>query len=133
MAGPATAAAVRCPICRTGGSAPSRPLPPVGALFGDGAFGGVAAPAQIHRLDADRILRRPWHADNIERLMGNKGHPVVHPNAHHFAFISPFPEAMTDEIGAPARDPEGFDRRAFLSRIDRRILDFFNTVLPDEG
>ena len=106
---------------------------PVGALFGEGAFAGVAAPAQIHRLDADRILQRPWHADNIERLMGTRGYPVVHPDAHHFAFISPFPAAMTDAIGAPARDPEGFDRRAFLSRIDRRILDFFKTALPDEG
>ena len=103
---------------------------PVGALFGEGAFSGVAAPAQIHRLDADRVLRRPWHADNIVRLMGKRGHPIVHPGAHHFAFIAPFPVAMTGEIGAPARDPEGFDRRAFLSRIDRQILDFFERALP---
>ena len=102
---------------------------PVGALFGEGAFSGVTAPAQIHRLDADRVLRRPWHAENIGRLMGKRGHPVVHPDAHHFAFISPFPAAMTGEIGAPARDPEGFDRPAFLSRIDRQILYFFDTVL----
>ena len=32
---------------------------PVGALFGDGAFAGVRVPAQIHHLEADRILRRP--------------------------------------------------------------------------
>ncbi len=101
---------------------------PVGALFGEGAFAGVTAPAQIHRLDADLVLRRPWHADNIVPLMGDKARQIAHPKAHHFAFISPFPAAMTGEIGAPARDPEGFDRRAFLSRIDRQILGFFDTV-----
>ena len=132
-----------CAYGRSGTAAPG-PLPdlsdrrvravaavaPVGALFGDGAFADGKAPAQIHRLGADRVLRRPWHAENIARLMGNRAHLAVHPQAHHFAFISPFPAAMTGEIGAPARDPAGFDRRAFLSRIDRRILDFFDAVLP---
>ena len=42
---------------------------PVGALFGDGAFSGVAVPAQIHRLEADRVLREPWHAENIAALI----------------------------------------------------------------
>ena len=102
---------------------------PVGAIFGDGAFAGVKAPAQIHRLGADRVLRRPWHAENIARLMGDRAHLAVHPEAHHFAFISPFPAEITGETGAPARDPKGFDRRAFLSRIDRRLLDFFDAVL----
>ena len=101
---------------------------PVGALFGPGAFADVSAPAQIHRLGRDRILRRPWHADNIARLMGGKARLLVHPEAHHFAFIAPFPAALAGEVGAPARDPPGFDRRAFLARIDRQILAFFATV-----
>ncbi len=102
---------------------------PVGALFGPGAFAGVAAPAQLHRLGRDRVLRRPWHEDNIVRLMGDRARPIVHPQAHHFAFIAPFPAALVDEVGPPARDPPGFDRRAFLARIDRQILAFFDTVL----
>ena len=103
---------------------------PVGALFGAGAFAGVGAPAQIHRLGADRVLRRPWHADNIAALMGEKARLVVHPEAHHFAFIAPVPPMLTGRIGEPALDPPGFDRRAFLSRIDGRILDFLDEVLP---
>ena len=85
--------------------------------------------AQIHRLGADRILRRPWHADSIVKLMGSSARLVVHPKAHHFAFISPFPDALLDEVGAPARDPAGFDRNAFLSRIDGLIVRFFEDVL----
>ena len=104
---------------------------PVGALFGPDAFAGVAAPAQIHRLGRDRVLRRPWHADNIVQLMGGKARLAVHPEAHHFAFIAPFPAALVDQVGEPARDPPGFDRRAFLDRIDRQILSFLHRVLPD--
>lgn len=103
---------------------------PVGALFGPGAFAGAGARAQIHRLGRDRVLRRPWHADNIVRLMGGRARPVVHPEAHHFAFIAPFPAALADEVGEPARDPPGFDRRAFLARIDRRIVAFLGAALP---
>ena len=103
---------------------------PVGALFGDDAFSGVAVPAQVHRLEADRVLREPWHAENIVRLMGDHARLVVHPMAHHFAFISPFPPALANEVGAAGRDPEGFDRRAFLAEIDEQILRFFDESLP---
>ncbi len=102
---------------------------PVGALFGDGAFSGVTVPTQIHRLEADRVLREPWHAENIVRLMGDNAHLVVHPEAHHFAFISPFPPALADEVGAAGRDPAGFDRRGFLGEIDEQILGFLSEVL----
>ena len=103
---------------------------PVGALFGDGAFAGATLPAQIHRLEGDRVLREPWHAENIVALMGEDAHLVVHPEAHHFAFITPFPPAMANEVGAAGRDLEGFDRRAFLSRINVQILGFFDDTLP---
>ena len=103
---------------------------PVGALFGDGAFSGAAVPAQIHRPEGDRVLREPWHAINIAALMGEYAHLVVHPEAHHFAFITPFPPAMANEVGAAGRDPEGFDRSAFLSRINEQILSFFDDALP---
>ena len=103
---------------------------PVGAVFGDGAFSGVEAPAQIHRLEGDRVLWKPWHADRIMRLMGKNARLVVHPSAHHFAYISPFPADLIRSVGRPARDPAGFDRQAFLSGIDRQVLVFFDEVLP---
>lgn len=104
---------------------------PVGALFGEDAFAGVKVPAQIHRLEGDRVLREPWHADNIVRLTGDNARLVVHPEAHHFAFISPFPAALAGQVGPPARDPAGFDRRAFLSRISKQIVRFFDDALPE--
>ena len=103
---------------------------PVGALFGPGAFAGVDIPTQIHRLGRDRILRRPWHAENIATLLGDGARLVVHPAAHHFAFISPFPAALVASVGRPADDPAGFDRLAFLAEIDARIVRFFDEALP---
>ena len=103
---------------------------PVGALYGEGAFVGVEAPAQIHRLERDRVLREPWHAENIVALMGDNASLIAHPQAHHFAFISPFPASLIAQVGAAGRDPAGFDRRAFLARIDQRILSFFEGAMP---
>ena len=103
---------------------------PVGALYGEGAFVGVEALAQIHRLKGDRVLREPWHAENIVALMGDNASLVTHPQAHHFAFISPFPASLIGQVGAAGRDPAGFDRRAFLTRIDEQILSFFEGALP---
>ena len=102
---------------------------PVGALFGEGAFAGVQVPAQIHVLAGDLVLREPWHAENIAALMGDNAHLVVHPEAHHFAFISPFPAALVGQVGPPAHDPPGFDRRAFLAEVDEEILRFFDDAL----
>ena len=102
---------------------------PVGALFGADAFAGVRAPAQLHRLGADRVLRKPWHAENIAALMGDRASLVAHPEAHHFAFISPFPAALAGQVGEAARDPAGFDRRAFLSRIDGQIVRLLDEAL----
>ena len=104
---------------------------PVGALFGEGAFAGVMVPSQIHRLEGDRVLREPWHTENIVALMGDHARLVIHPEAHHFAFISPFPAALAGQVGAPARDPEGFDRQAFLAEIDRQIVSFFDDALSE--
>lgn len=105
---------------------------PAGALFGPGAFAQVTVPVQIHRLGRDRVLRRPWHEDNIVRLLGDGARLVLHPEAHHFAFIEPFPASLIDEVGEPARDPPGFDREAFLARIESRILDFLASELASE-
>ena len=102
---------------------------PVGALFGEHAFAGATAPAQIHRLEGDRVLREPWHAENIATLMGDHASLVIHPDAHHFAFITPFPAGLVDEVGPAGRDPPSFDRRAFLSRINEQILRFFDGAL----
>jgi predicted dienelactone hydrolase len=45
-------------------------------------------------------------------------------NAGHYSFISQFPEAIRAHVGEAGRDPEGFDRAAFLSTLEREVLAF---------
>lgn len=102
---------------------------PVGVPFGEGAFNAVEADVQIHRFGQDRILRYPWHAANVAALMEGNARLVVHPDAHHFAFITPFPAAMAGSVGAAGRDPAGFDRASFLGALNEQILEYLNEVL----
>ena len=42
----------------------------------------------------------------------------------HFAFLSPFPEAMRSPAFAPSQDPAGFDRALFHEELNRGVLEF---------
>ena len=53
------------------------------------------------------------------------------PNAGHFSFLSPFPEAMRRTGFPPATDPEGFDRAAFQEPLAREISAFLKDTLVD--
>ncbi len=57
------------------------------------------------------------------RDAGRIDHAVV-PGAGHFAFLSPFPPAMTRPEFPPSQDPEGFDRAAYQPRLCAEIVAF---------
>lgn len=103
---------------------------PVGAGFGPRAFESVTVPVQVHQLGDDLVLRWPWHARHVSRLIGDRARLTVHPGVHHFAFVSPFPAVLAGVVGAPARDPDGFDRAAFIARINEQIIGFLAEALP---
>jgi len=66
------------------------------------------------------------HAEIVQRGIGDPkqlAHRVV-PGAGHFAFLSPFPDAMTRPDFPPSQDPEGFDRRAYLPVLGADVLAF---------
>ena len=50
-------------------------------------------------------------------------------NAGHFSFLSPFPESIKERVGAPARDPEGFDREKFHQELNAGVLEFLKQSL----
>jgi hypothetical protein len=51
------------------------------------------------------------------------------PDAWHFAFIDPPTSATPTEDGDLRDDPPGFDRSAFLRRLQSEVPDFFDTAL----
>ena len=45
---------------------------------------------------------------------------------HHFAFIAPFPDWLTEQEEIPvAKDPDGFDRPTFLKELNMKIVAAF--------
>ncbi len=88
----------------------------------------IEAPVLLIRAEEDAELRSPFHAEHLRDLLGPVVTYEVEP-VHHYAFISPFPEAIAPEVGPPALDPPGFDRAGFLTRVNARIADFFRAEL----
>ncbi|WP_265665524.1 alpha/beta hydrolase family protein [Verminephrobacter aporrectodeae] len=75
-------------------------------------------------IDGDRIAKPEFHAhplfDAAKQQVPARSHTVP---GHHHAFIAPFPKWLTDQEDIPvAKDPEGFDRPAFLRTVNRIIL-----------
>lgn len=99
---------------------------PVAAAYYPEQIQNINAKMAIFRLESDQINRFPFHADYIHRSLGEKEHFYKsYKDAHHFAFISPYPEWLLQEEHIPvAIDPEGFDRKAFLKEINSDILIF---------
>lgn len=52
------------------------------------------------------------------------------PDAGHYAFLSPFPEAMRRPGFAPAEDPRGFDRARFHEQLPDEVAAFLRDAIP---
>jgi predicted dienelactone hydrolase len=89
----------------------------------------VEAATMLIRAEDDRILEYPYHAEHIHQLLQTPHRYSVAENTHHYAFLSPFPASIADEVGEPAEDPPGFDRAGFLRDTNSGIVEFFIEAL----
>ena len=87
----------------------------------------VATRTLVIAIEGDRIAQPRFHASSIaaalppERLSG-----FERVSGHHYAFIAPFPKWLTEKEDIPvAKDPAGFDRAAFIGRVNTLLVDFF--------
>ena len=100
-------------------------LAPVGVLFKDKkSLSKVKVPIRIYRAESDEVLRYPYHTESIKQKLTIIPGYIIVKNAGHYSFLSPFPDTMKNEIGAPAEDPEGFDRMNFHKSMNQEIVDF---------
>lgn len=97
-----------------------------------GALGAVDLPILLLLAERDELLPsaalRQLLAEGVAdpRLLDCR----VISGAGHFAFLSPFPAAMTRPGFAPSQDPPGFDRAAFQPRLEADVLAFLHQALP---
>jgi predicted dienelactone hydrolase len=98
-------------------------LAPATAWFmGPGALDGVDVPVQLWTGELDAMAPEGF-TQIVLRGVAGVDHRRI-PNAGHFAFVSPFPPAMTSPSFPPSQDPPGFDRAAFQPVLHAAIADF---------
>lgn len=107
-------------------------MAPVGILFkSEGSLNEVDVPALLLRAEKDTELTEPYQAEVISKNYKNQElltYCTV-PNAGHFSFITPFPEAVKGELGVVAEDPKGFDRQVFHELLSSDIVNFLDNAL----
>ena len=65
----------------------------------------------------------------VDRNLPAKHEYRVVPNAGHFAFLSPCPQALAKDLAEFCLDAPGFDRVAFHKQLDADVLAFFRRHL----
>jgi len=86
-----------------------------------GALADVRARLFVRTGERDD-LAPPYFVEQI--LRGVVMDYAVVPGAGHFAFLSPFPPALTSPFFAPSQDPPGFDRVAYQARLCAEVTAF---------
>jgi predicted dienelactone hydrolase len=100
-------------------------LAPVGVLFKDKkSLSKVKIPIRIYRAEKDEVLRYPYHAESIRKKLTIVPEYIIVKNAGHYSCLSPLSGSLKNRIGAPAKDPEGFDRIHFHKIMNQEIADF---------
>ena len=81
----------------------------------------------IFTISGDEILQPVYHAEVLARMIPKAKFAGMRTiSGHHFAFIAPFAKRVTDVEDIPvAKDPAGFDRGAFIRKVNGQILKFF--------
>lgn len=102
-------------------------MAPFGVAFTASSLANIRIPLLVYAAERDRWLVPRFHADWIARNVPNAEFQSV-ANAWHFAFLDPPSGPIPTIDGDAAADPPGFDRRAFLARLQAEIPAFFDTA-----
>ncbi len=100
--------------------------PALGVAFQPAGLAAVKAPVQLWVAGEDEIVS---NAALIRRLLPMPAdyHEVRH--AGHFAFLAPCSDSLAARAPEICRDPEGFDRAAFLHDFQQAAIAFFREHL----
>lgn len=98
--------------------------PDMSLFMHEGALQLVCLPVMLRVAEHDL-----WTQEIVEIVSGGLGDSSrldarIVRDAGHYAFISPFPEALQAKAGEAAIDPPGFDRAAFQAELASEILAF---------
>lgn len=105
-------------------------LAPMGAAFSASSLASIAVPVAIYAGEKDTFLVPRFHAEWVMQNMRSASTTLQFvPNAGHYAFMNTPTIDLPSPDGSVARDPQGFDRAAFLDRMAQESVTFFEKKL----
>ena len=105
-------------------------LAPLGVAFSASSLAAITVPVAIYVGEKDTFLVPRFHALWVMQSMrGTSTTLQLVPNAGHYAFMNTPTMDLPSPDGSVARDPQGFDRAAFLDRFSREAVAFFDKTL----
>jgi predicted dienelactone hydrolase len=108
-------------------------LAPLGVAFSASSLAAITVPVAIYAGEKDTFLVPRFHAQWVMQNMQNKQGASttlqIVPNAGHYAFMNTPTMDLPSPDGSVARDPQGFDRAAFLDRLAQESITFFDKNL----
>lgn len=102
-------------------------MTPVGVVFTPESLARIKLPLKIYAAQHDAVLANAHHADLLRAQLPQADFEMVE-NAGHFSFLAQANRVVAGELGDWA-DPAGFNRAAFLARLEQEVTDFFDTQL----
>ena len=105
-------------------------LAPMGVAFSAASLASITVPVAIFAGEKDTFLVPRFHAQSVMQNMraANTTMQLV-PSAGHYAFMNTPTMDLPSPDGSVARDPQGFDRAAFLDRLAQASVAFFDKNL----
>ena len=105
-------------------------LAPMGVAFSPSSLASITVPVAIYAGERDTFLVPRFHASWVmQNMNGTRTTLQLVPNAGHYAFMDTPTMNLPSPDGSVARDPQGFDRAAFLDRMAQESVTFFEKTL----
>jgi predicted dienelactone hydrolase len=105
-------------------------LAPMGAAFSASSLASITVPVAIYAGEKDTFLVPRFHAKWVMQNMRSTNTTLqLIPNAGHYAFMNTPTMDLPSPDGSVAGDPPGFDRAAFLDRLAKESIAFFDKNL----
>ena len=102
---------------------------PLSIFFTNTSFDAVRVPIQLWRSEQGGDGVTPDSVAGIAEGLPTKPDLLTVRHAGHFAFLPPCPDEIAGRAPELCTDPPDFDRAAFHTAFNARVLDFFRRML----
>lgn len=103
-------------------------MAPMAVVLTPESLAQVNRPVKVYVAEKDEVLNGNYHGGFAAKHMPSAVLVNV-PQAGHFAFMSKTTMSVATDAGDPNADPAGFDRAAYLAKVQEELVAYFNAQL----